>query len=127
MQLLGQLSTIAPQAVTAMLASVLELADIPNKETMIKQVRDALGQRDPDKTLSPEEQTADQQAQQQQQQLQDAQFRAQLAKLQREAAGADDKALIKRVPAFYEALQAGQVAADRKSTRLNSSHSCANR
>src|SRR3546814_18242749 len=66
-----------------MLASVLELADIPNKETMIKQVRDALGQRDPDKTLSPEEQTADQQAQQQQQQLQDAQFRAQLAKLQR--------------------------------------------
>src|SRR3546814_1722218 len=111
MQLLGQRSTIAPQAVTAMLASVLELADIPNKETMIKQVRDALGQRDPDKTLSPEEQTADQQAQQQQQQLQDAQFRAQLAKLQSEAEGADAKALLTRVTAFYEALQAGQVAA----------------
>src|SRR3546814_10816395 len=78
---------------------------------MSKQVRDGLGQRDPDKTLSPEEQMADQQAQQQQQQLQDAQFRAQLAKLQSEAEGADAKALLTRVTAFYEALQAGQVAA----------------
>src|SRR3546814_11744153 len=102
MQLLGQLSTIAPQAVTAMLASVLELADIPNKETMIKQVRDALGQRDPDKTLSPEEQTADQQAQQQHPQLQEAQLRPQLEKLQSEAEGATDKVFTKRVNALTQ-------------------------
>jgi hypothetical protein len=114
MELLGQMTTIAPEVVKAMLTSVLELADMPNKKSMLKDVRQALGQPDPD-----EPPTAEQMAQQQRAQtLEQARFDAEIAALKADVVEAqkrgekmDADAVEKRVRAIYQAMQAAQVLA----------------
>lgn len=114
MELLGQMASISPEVVKAMLASVLELADMPNKKTMIRSVRQALGQPDPDEPMTPEQSEALQRSSM----LDRARFDAELAGLKAEVVEAqkrgekmDAEAVEKRVRAIYQAMQAAQVLA----------------
>lgn len=114
MELLGQLSTVAPEVVKAMIASVLELADMPNKKSMLKSVRLALGQPDPDEPMSPEQQAQAQRTSM----LEEARFDAEVAALKADVIEAqkrgekmDAEAVEKRVRAIYQAMQAAQVLA----------------
>lgn len=114
MELLGKISAIAPEAVKAMLATTLELADIPNKRTMVKAVRDALGQADPDEKPTPEEEQRQMVAQSQKEQMAQAQVdlivgKAREANAKGEKISADS--LLAMMGAFYEALQAAQIVA----------------
>lgn len=112
MQLLTQLGPVAPQIVTTLLDTVFELADIPNKKTIVQRIRQATGMTDPDEPLSPEQQ----QAQSEQQALAKKQVEAQMAKLDAEIEKAratgknlDAKTLGETLKALYVAMQAAQV------------------
>ena len=114
MDLMGKIAAFAPQAVTAMLVGVLELADIPNKQSMLKQVREALGQPDPDSKPTPEEQQAQAMRQSQQEQTAQAQLDLLLAKVA-EAKARGEKlsadSLLAMMTSFFQALQAAQIVA----------------
>jgi hypothetical protein len=97
-----------------MLDVVFELADIPNKTTVIQRIRAATGQTDPDEPLSPEQQAQKDQADQQR----DMEYQAQLAQLRADIKAAeakgeemDARALKTRIESLYVAMQAGQVVA----------------
>jgi hypothetical protein len=114
MDLLAQMATVNPQLVTALLDVVWELADVPNKRTVLQRIRGVTGQTDPDEPLTPEQQ-ASIAKQQEQADLQD---RLALQQLMNDikAAGAkgeelDAKALKTRIESLYVAMQAGQVVA----------------
>lgn len=69
-QLMEMMTRLPPQVALVMLDLVVESMDLPNREELVKRIRQVSGQRDPDATeLTPEEQQA-QQAQQAQAQLQ---------------------------------------------------------
>lgn len=70
------LSKFPPQVAMQLLPMVLEMVDLPQKDEMVRQVRRALGQPDPDAELSPEEQQEMEAAKQMQQAAQQAQFDA---------------------------------------------------
>ncbi len=114
LDLLGNLSKIAPDVVKTLLPFVMELGDFPNKKAMISKLRESTGQPDPDEPMTPEQQKAAQQAQQ----LQDAEFTSKLAQLQAdvkkaaaEGANLDAKSLLTTITAIYEAVQGAQVIA----------------
>lgn len=114
MELLGQIANVAPGVVLAMLDVVFELADIPNKTTVIQRIRAATGQTDPDEPLNPEQQAQKDQADQQR----DMEYQAQLAQLRADIKAAeakgeemDARALKTRIESLYVAMQAGQVVA----------------
>lgn len=114
MDLMSQLAPTAPQVVMALLDVVFELADLPNKQTVLQRIREVTGHNDPDTPLSPEQQAA--QAQQKQQQA--MRVEAEMAQLQnaiREAQAKGEKldaeSLKTRVEALYVAMQAAQVIA----------------
>lgn len=114
MELLGNLANIAPQAVLAMLANVLEMGDFPNKKTMVEQVRKALGQPDPDAPMTPEQQAEQLRKQSEEQRrvvLEMRKLEADLSLLEAKGESVSAEALSKRVRAMYEAMQAGQVVA----------------
>lgn len=83
-QLMEMMTRMPPEVALVMLDLVVESMDIPNREELVKRIRQVSGQRDPDATeLTPEEQQAEQakqQAAQYQQQVADAQLRAMIAK-----------------------------------------------
>lgn len=112
MQLLGDTGKMEPKLIGALLPGALELADLPNKQSMIRNVRKVFGQPDPDQEQTPEEQ----QEMQKQQLLAEAQFEAQLQGLRAEVAEAkakgeklDAETVSIRVKALYEASQLGQI------------------
>lgn len=112
MQLMQTLAPVAPQVVMALLDTVFELADIPNKKLILERVRQATGQSDPDEPMSPEQQ----QAKQQQQAIAQKQLEAQMAQLDADIATAkatgnnlDAKSLETTMKALYVAMQAAQV------------------
>ncbi|MBC3906216.1 portal protein [Undibacterium umbellatum] len=114
MQLLTQLAPTAPQVVTALLDTVFELADLPNKKLVIQRIRQITGMTDPDEPPTPEQQ----QAQQQQQALQQAQIEAQMAQAKADIVKAnaqgeqiDADRLKKTIEAVYVAMQASQTIA----------------
>lgn len=77
-QLMEMMTRMPPQVALVVLDLVIESMDLPNREEMVKRIRQVTGQRDPDATeLTPEEQQA-QQAQAQQAQFQQAMADAQL-------------------------------------------------
>ena len=112
MQLLTTLAPVAPQVVMALLDTVFELADIPNKKLILQRVRQATGQNDPDEPMTPEQE----QAQAQQQAIAQKQLEAQMAQLDADIATAkatgnnlDAKSLETTMKALYVAMQAAQV------------------
>lgn len=115
MQLLTQLAPAAPQVVTALLDTVFELADLPNKKLIVQRIRQITGMTDPDEPPTPEQQ----QAQQQQQALQQAQMKAQIAQANADVVKAnaqgeqiDADRLKKTVESVYVAMQASQTIAE---------------
>ena len=77
-QLMEMMTRLPPQVALVMLDLVVESMDLPNRDELVKRIRQVTGQRDPDATeLTPEEQAA-QQAQQMQQQMQQEMFMAEL-------------------------------------------------
>lgn len=112
MQLMQTLAPVAPQVVMALLDTVVELADIPNKKLILQRVRNATGQSDPDEPITPEQQ----QAQTQQQAIAQKQIEAKMAQLDADIATAqatgknlDAKSLETTMKALYVAMQAAQV------------------
>lgn len=95
-QLMEMMTRLPPQVAMVMLDLVVESMDLPNREELVKRIRQVTGMRDPDATeLTPEEQQA-MQAQQAQQQMQQAMFQAELvgkqAKAQRDMVAAQKDA-----------------------------------
>ncbi len=112
MEVLGQLAPSAPQLVTALLDVVFELADIPNKQTVLQRIRAVTGHTDPDTPLTPDEQAA--QAEQKavaakKVQAEMAQLDAMIAEARAKGEKLDADALKTRIESLYVAMQAGQV------------------
>jgi hypothetical protein len=113
MQMLGQLAPVAPQIVTAIIDLVFEWSDLPNKGEILRRIRQATGQADPDAKETPEQQDqAKKKAD-----LANAQFEAEMANLQatvKEAQARGEKldaeGMAKRLETIYMAAQAAQVA-----------------
>lgn len=77
-QLMEMITRMPPQVGMVVLDLAVESMDLPNREELVKRIRQVTGQRDPEATeLTPEEQQA-MQAQQAQQQMQQAMFEAEL-------------------------------------------------
>lgn len=77
-QLLEMMTRLPPQVSLVMLDLVVESMDLPNREELVKRIRQITGQRDPDATeLTPEEQQAQQQRAREQAKM-DAMFEAEL-------------------------------------------------
>lgn len=83
-QLMEMVTRLPPEVSIVMLDLIVEAMDIPNRDEIVKRIRQITGQRDPDATeLTPEEVAAMEQQQyqqQMQQQMLEAQLREQLAK-----------------------------------------------
>lgn len=80
-QLMEMMTRLPPEVVMVMLDLVVESMDLPNRDELVRRIRQVTGQRDPDATeLTPEEQQA-QQAQAQQQQFNQMVAEANLRKL----------------------------------------------
>jgi hypothetical protein len=114
MDVMGRLAPAAPQVVLALLDVVFELADIPNKKTVVQRIRAVTGHNDPDEPLSPQQQAA--QAQQQQQaavqaDLQMKQLMNAVKEAQAKGEKLDAESLKTRIEALYVAMQAAQVVA----------------
>lgn len=112
MQLLQTLAPVAPQVVMALLDTVFELADIPNKKLILQRVRTATGQSDPDEPMTPEQEQAKAQEQaiaKKQVESQLAQLDAEIAKAQATGKNLDAKSLETTMKALYVAMQAAQV------------------
>lgn len=116
-QLLEMMTRLPPEVSMVMLDLVVESMDLPNREELVKRIRQVTGQRDPDATeMTPEEQQAAQ-AQQQQQQFQQqvaqANLRQMIAKAVRDEASAQKLAVDMahmNVDAQKLAVEAAQVA-----------------
>ena len=115
MQVMTQLAGAAPQIVVGMLDVVFEMhPNLPNKAAILSRIRQVNGQTASDGKMTPEQQ----QAKQQQAQTAQAQFDANMAKLQadiREAQAKGEKldaeAMTKRLEGLYLSAQAAQVLA----------------
>lgn len=84
-QLMEMMTRMPPQVAMVMLDLVIEAMDFPNREEMVKRIRQVTGQRDPDaEELTPEEQQA-MQAQQQQAQMQQEMLMVQMRRLAAQA------------------------------------------
>jgi len=83
-QLMEMVTRLPPEVSIVMMDLIVEAMDIPNRDEIVKRIRQVTGQRDPDATeLSPEEQAAMQEQQEQremQKAMLEAQLREQLAK-----------------------------------------------
>lgn len=85
-ELLQQLAPVAPQVVLSLLDLLIEKMDIPNRDEMVRRVRQITGMRDPDQeTPTPEDQARAAEAAKQKQ-MQDDMAAAELAEKQAKAA-----------------------------------------
>lgn len=116
-QLMEMLGRMPPQVALVMLDLLVESMDLPNRDELVRRIRQINGQRDPDATeMTPEEQQA-QAAQQAQAQMQQAMAEAQLRKVAADAAKGEAAAqeMAARIANLnvatqLEAVQAAQVA-----------------
>lgn len=88
MALIQQLAPVVPQLATGIIDLLVEMMDIPNREEIVKRIRQFTGMKDPDQQeLTPEEQAeeqAKQQAEAEQQALQRRGIEAEIAKKESE-------------------------------------------
>ncbi|MDO8312875.1 MAG: hypothetical protein Q7T25_13145, partial [Sideroxyarcus sp.] len=123
-EIMGRMSQMGGpglQAAMNMLDLVIDMADLPNKDELVKRIREINGQRDPDAEQTPEEQQAEAQAKQQQAEQADMEKRgaeanlkmleAKVAQLEKQTEKIDADRLLAMVTAMYEAIQTGQIVA----------------
>lgn len=123
-EIMGRMSQMGGpglQAAMNMLDLVIDMADLPNKDELVKRIREINGQRDPDAEETPEEQQAQQHAKQQQAEQADMEKRgaeanlkmleAKVAQLEKQTEKIDADRLLAMVTAMYEAIQTGQIVA----------------
>jgi hypothetical protein len=92
LDLLGKLAPVSPQVVVVMLDLLIESMDIPNREELVKRIRQVTGMRDPDaEELTPED-VARAEQQQKAAALQEADAQATVRKKGAEAALAEARA-----------------------------------
>lgn len=104
-ELLQVAQNLPPQVIMTILDLLVESMDIPNRDEIVKRIRQVTGQRDPDaEELTPEEQQA-MQAQAMQQQMLQAMAAAELAEKQGRAAKAQADAALASVRAGKEQAQ----------------------
>lgn len=114
MELMTQLAPSAPVVVTAVLPSLFELADIPNKQEIVRIIRQATGQPDPDEEETPEQAAARQEQEllaRKQMEVQLAQLDAQVREAHAKGGALDADRLKKTLEALYVAMQSAQVIA----------------
>lgn len=81
LDLLGKLAGVAPQLVLVSLDLIVESMDIPNRDEIVKRIRQQTGMTDPDADENDPSRQESQQAQQAQQEMQQQQFMASLRKI----------------------------------------------
>lgn len=86
LELLGKLSGVAPQTILAVLDLVVESMDLPNRDEIVKRIRQITGMRDPDADEPTPEEQANAQAQKAQQELAMRDAMAGIAKKEGDAA-----------------------------------------
>ncbi len=84
--LLAKIAPVAPQIVLVMLDLLVESMDLPNRDELVRRIRQATGMTDPDQEEPTPEDMARQQQQQQAQQFQQAMAIGNLEKLQADIA-----------------------------------------
>ncbi len=125
LEMLGKLAPVAPQIVVAVVDLVVDSMDIPNREEIVKRIRQATGLRDPDAEGMTQEDVAKAQAAQEQQQLQQqltmAALRKALADAQKVAADAEKSA----AQAEETRAKTAKIAMDTQQTAINASQTVA--
>jgi hypothetical protein len=107
MLVLKDMAGAAPQVVLALLDTVFEYADIPNKQQIVERIRSVTGQQAPDQRPTPEQvQMAQRKAQ-----IADLEFQAQLKKLQFAIANPDPKGQQLTADTLVKELEALGLAA----------------
>lgn len=84
-ELMEMMTRLPPEVVMVMLDLVVESMDLPNREEIVKRIRQVTGQKDPDSDELTPEDIQKAQAQQKQQQMQEQMFMAELANKQADA------------------------------------------
>jgi hypothetical protein len=115
MEMMGQLASVAPQVVIAILDVVFEMhPHLPKKGILLQRIRSVTGQTDPDKPPTPE----DEAAAARKKQVADAEFQAHLATLAANVAEAKAKgvkitaeAFAKQLEGLYMSAEAAQLVA----------------
>ena len=92
LDLLGKLAPVAPQVVMVSLDLIVESMDIPQRDELVKRIRQVTGQIDPDADENDEEQIQRKQSAEQQAALQQQQIMAGLRKLMADAAKSEAQA-----------------------------------
>ena len=92
LDLLGKLAPVAPQVVMVSLDLIVEAMDIPQRDELVKRIRQVTGAVDPEAEADDPEQQQRQQAAAAQQQIQMQQVMAQLRKLMADAARTEAQA-----------------------------------
>lgn len=111
-EVLTSLAPHAPDVVRNLLDVLVDMSDMPLRETAVKRIRQITGQRDENEKLTPEEQQAAQaqmQAAKQKDDLQNSMMEAQLRKLNSEADNLDARALKERLHAIFASLESSSV------------------
>ncbi|CAH0532133.1 Phage portal protein [Ralstonia phage UAM5] len=108
-QLSQMLMKMPPQVALVMLDLWAESTDLPNREEIVKRIRQVNGMRDPDATEPTPEELQQQQAAAEQAQAQQAMFMAELAEKQGKADKAQADAVAAQANADLRAAQAEQV------------------
>lgn len=103
--LLEMVGKLAPEVGLKMLDLILELSDLPNKEEMVKRVRQMTGVEDPDAEEDPEALAAKQEQQQKEQQIKDRLTEAEIRGKEATAVEKEAKATLTQVKAEREQLE----------------------
>jgi hypothetical protein len=114
MELLNNLATVAPGVVMALLDVTFELADIPNKQTVLQRIRSVTGTTDPDEPMSPEQQAAMAQNKRQaalKAELEMRQLLNMVTEAQLKGENLNAQTIKTRMETLYVAMQAAQVVA----------------
>lgn len=117
-QMVLMMQRLGPELAAVLLPTVVELMDPPNRDELVKLLRQKLGVPDPNQTEATPEQIAQQQAQARQQQLAEQQAQLALAELQNKVAklraetdAIAAKTLRERVGGVADAVQAAATVA----------------
>lgn len=114
MELLNNLAAVAPGVVMALLDVTFELADLPNKQTILQRIRSVTGTTDPDEPMSPEQQQAVAQNKQQaslKAELELRQLMNMVTEAQQKGVNLNAQTIKTRMETLYVAMQAAQVVA----------------
>jgi hypothetical protein len=110
--IIGKVAPYAPDVTRALLDVLVDMSDMPLRETAVKRIRQVTGQRDENEKLSPEEQAqidANQQKAEMADRLKMETAMAQLRKINAEADSMDARTLKDSLMAVFTSLESGAV------------------